>query len=118
MKIIKKITISLLIIIITLAIYNFPVKAFSVSDFTGEKSTINVGEIQNASGKILSVVTLIGSVISVIILVVLGIKYMLGSIEEKANYKRTLMPYVIGVFCVFAASTITGILYQVFSNIK
>ena len=31
-------------------------------------------------------------VLSVIMLIVLGIKYMLGSVDEKANYKETLLP--------------------------
>lgn len=47
-------------------------------------------------GNILGGVQIIGSAISVICLVVLGIKYMMGSVEEKANYKKTLVPYLLG----------------------
>ena len=49
-------------------------------------------------------------------LVVIGIKYMMGSAEEKAEYKKTLMPYIIGAALVFAASAIAGIIYG-FTNV-
>ena len=46
-------------------------------------------------GTILGVVQTVGSLIAIISLIVLGIKYMMGSVEEKAEYKKTLMPYFI-----------------------
>ena len=58
-----------------------------------------------------------GSVISVVVLIVLGIKYMLGSAEEKAQYKKSLQPYVIGSILVFAASVIAGIVFKIITNI-
>lgn len=36
---------------------------------------------------------------------------MTGSVEERAEYKKTLMPYIIGAALVFAASTIAGAIY-------
>ena len=37
---------------------------------------------------------------------------MLGSVEEKANYKQTLIPYVIGAFVLFMGSTIPNVIYK------
>lgn len=71
-------------------------------------------DIAGFGGKILSAVTTAGVVLSVIVLAVLGIKYMLGSAEEKAEYKKTLMPYIIGAALVFGASTIATIVYNFF----
>lgn len=62
--------------------------------------------IQTIGGKVLSAVTTAGIVLSVLMLAVLGVKYMLGSSEEKAEYKKSMMPYLIGALLVFAASTI------------
>ena len=42
---------------------------------------------------------------------------MMGSAEEKAEYKKTLMPYVIGAALVFAASAIAGIIFGFTQNI-
>ena len=69
-------------------------------------------DIKEFGGKILSAVTTAGVVLSVIVLAVLGIKYMLGSAEEKAEYKKTLMPYIIGAALIFGASTIATIVYN------
>ena len=42
---------------------------------------------------------------------------MIGSVEEKAEYKKTLMPFLIGALFVFAASTIASIIYNIAINI-
>ena len=42
---------------------------------------------------------------------------MMGSAEEKAEYKKTLVPYVIGAGLVFAASTIAGVIYTFSQNL-
>lgn len=83
---------------------------FGVSDLSG--NTTGTGQLVRTGNNIVSIITTIGIVVSVIVLAVLGIKYMLGSVEERAEYKRTLMPYLIGAVLVFGASTIAEIIYQ------
>ncbi len=85
------------------------------SKYTGAGSTVQTTKLDNLGQNIIKVVTTIGSIASVIVLVVLGIKYMMGSAEEKAEYKKTLMPYVIGAVFVFAASTIASVIFN-FAN--
>ena len=41
---------------------------------------------------------------------VIGIKYIMGSVEDKAEYKKTLKPYVIGAVLVFGITNILGII--------
>lgn len=84
--------------------------------YTGDSST-DVGRINDLGNQVITVVSTIGSVVSVIVLVILGLKYMMGSAEEKAEYKKTLLPYVIGAALVFAASTIAGIVFSISQNI-
>ena len=55
-------------------------------------SNVNVTGISELGNSIVKILTTVGIVASVIVLVVLGIKYMMGSAEEKAEYKKTLMP--------------------------
>ena len=62
---------------------------------------------------IIYVIQLVGSIVSVIALIVIGMKYMLGSIEEKAEYKKTLLPYLIGCIMVFSISNLVSIIYNV-----
>ena len=72
-------------------------------------------EIQSAGNSIISILQTVGVVLSVVVLMIIGIKYMMGSAEEKAEYKKTLMPYMIGAALVFAASAIAGIVFN-FAN--
>lgn len=62
---------------------------------------------------ILGIVQVAGSVIAVICLIVLGIKYMMGSVEEKAEYKKTLIPYVLGAIMVLGISNFIKLVYKV-----
>lgn len=77
-----------------------------------EKKVVSIGN------KILSIIRLLGTVLSVIMLMIIGIKYMLGSVEEKSQYKQTLIPYVIGALLLFAASVIPQIIYEFLSGKK
>lgn len=77
---------------------------------TGDK--IKTDDITNFSASIINVISIIGSAAAIITLIVLGIKYMMGSAEEKAEYKKTLLPYIIGAAMVFGASVLTGVIYN------
>ncbi len=70
-------------------------------------------EFDKKVNDVVYIVQVVGSIISVIALVAMGIKYMFGSIEERATYKNTMMPYVVGAIMVFGISNVTGILYYI-----
>ena len=108
--------ISIVMIVAMLVAMVSPVFAVNPADIKADES--NTGTITTLGSQIIGIVTTIGSVVAVLILVVLGVKYMMGSAEEKAEYKKTLMPYVIGAVLVFAASTIAGVIFSFSQNIK
>ena len=87
------------------------VYAFSVTDLNG--SQVTDGTTIEYGNKLVTLLTTVGSVFSVVVLIIIGIKYLIGTTEEKAEYKKTLMPYVIGCFLVFTASTIAGVFYTI-----
>lgn len=74
-------------------------------------------DLKDIGGKIIGGIQSVGTVISVMILVVLGIKYMLGSAEERAEYKKTMIPYLIGSVLIFGAVTIASMVYDFSSSI-
>ena len=76
----------------------------------GGISSTDSDKIVNKVNPILGTITVIGIVISAITLTVLGIKYMIGSVEEKAEYKKSMIPYIIGVVLLLAASTAVGLI--------
>ena len=60
----------------------------------------------NMVGIIANTIQVIGIVASVIVLVMLGVKYMVGSVEERAEYKKSMIPYLIGTIMIVAIGTI------------
>lgn len=79
---------------------------YKPSDIDSKSAT----KIETATSKVLTVVSNIGIAISVIVLAILGVKYMLGSVEEKAEYKQDLIPYVIGALILFGITGFVKIL--------
>ena len=75
-------------------------------DMKAEQEMLDVG------GVIIGILQWIGSAVSVIVVVVNGIKYMLASTGEKAEYKKTFIYYVIGSILVFSAVNIMSVVYN------
>ena len=48
---------------------------------------------------------------------VLGIKYMVGSVEEKAEYKKTIIPMIVGMIILVGVGTFVSIIFSVVSRI-
>lgn len=71
------------------------------------------GDIQTVGQKIMGIINTVGVVIAVVILMILGIKYMMGSAEEKAEYKKTMIPYLVGAILIFASTTIVNVVYNI-----
>ena len=68
--------------------------------------------IATIGGNIVNMLTTAGIVIAVIVLLILGIKYMMGSASEKAEYKKTMIPYLVGAVLVLGASSIVKIVFS------
>ncbi len=77
----------------------------------------NVGDNTNTSDtahKVMSTIVVSVQVvaigIAIIVLVILAIKYMLASVNERAELKKSMTVYVIGAIIVFAATGIFNII--------
>ena len=109
-------TVLLIIMMISVSMCCFADGDFTPSSVDGSGATVNTTGVQNIGQNIFAVIRTVGILLSVIILVVLGIKYMMGSAEEKAEYKKTMIPYIVGAALIFAASALSQVLYNVFIN--
>lgn len=67
---------------------------------------------------IVTIMQTVGIVVAVVVLLVLGIKYMMGSAEEKAEYKKTMIPYLIGAILIFASTTIVNVVYNIANGLN
>ncbi len=114
-KVSKILFVVMILMSITLMTFNVNA-AVDPSEYTGNEQ-YDTGGLSELGQNIIQIVSVIGSIASVIVLIILGIKYMMGSAEEKAEYKKTLLPYIIGAALVFAATSIAGIVFQFTTNL-
>ena len=80
--------------------------AINMDAITGDDGTEADGVITTIGNKVLSIITSVGMILAIILVAVLGIKYMMGSTSEKAEYKKSMIPYLIGAVLVFGAAAI------------
>lgn len=73
-------------------------------------SSGGVSSINNTVGNVLGIVTFICYAAAVIMLMMLGIKYVTSSPEGKAEVKKSAVIYVIGAVLVFAAGTVLTVI--------
>ena len=64
----------------------------------------------NVINAIITVIQTIGIILSVIVIGILGVKYMTGSVEERADYKKSLIPYLIGTVLLTTVATVVRII--------
>ncbi|OKZ74603.1 MAG: hypothetical protein BHW00_04415 [Clostridium sp. 26_22] len=72
----------------------------------------NDGGLSNKAGQIMGMIRNVAVIAAVIILMVLGVKYMLGSVEEKADYKKSFIPLIIGIVLVVSATAIATFIFN------
>ena len=75
-------------------------------------------EVVKLGATIVTIMQTVGIVVAVVVLLILGIKYMMGSAEEKAEYKKTMIPYLVGAVLIFASTTIVNVVYNIASGVN
>ena len=117
MKKIIKIFSLIIILILILTDFVFATDATDIGGFIGNTTTVTetVGLTLNS---ILFIIQVIGMAVAIIMLLVLGIKYMVSSVSDRAEIKKHAVVYVVGAILLFGASGIVEIIKQFSENIK
>lgn len=126
----KSLAIIILIIVINIVLFNAnSVQAAGMSDvITGGDDFISAGKsnsisklkldkLKNTSDMIYNVLLISAICIASIYTVILGIKFMIGSVEEKAQVKDALIPFIIGCVVAFGAFGIWKIFITLGNNL-
>lgn len=82
----------------------------------GGSAQIDKGSLKNASSSIYNILLICGMIVAVLIGSIMGIKFMIGSVEEKAEIKAALVPFAIGCIVVFGAFGIWKIVVTIGNN--
>lgn len=77
----------------------------------------NQSDIQSFSSSLYSVLVIAATAVTVVVGIVLGVKYMIGSVEAKAQYKKLLVPYVAGCIAIYGALGIWKILVTILGSV-
>ena len=75
-------------------------------------------EVFNFGRTIVTILQAVGIVVAVVVILVIGIKYIMGSAEEKAEYKKTMIPYLVGAVLIFGATTIVNVVYNLSNSVN
>lgn len=121
-KLVKNLFITILITLILCAF--LPNKIYAVDNIISSgKDFVNKGEgqdnpideeaLRDTSSYIYNVLFTIAVVLAFVIGMIIGIQFIMGSVDEKAKIKETLVPYVIGVFIIFSAFGIWKIVMSI-----
>ena len=76
-------------------------------------ATINGNKFSSVVKTVYNILLIIGVSVSVIIIGIMGIKIITGSVEDKAEIKEQMVPYLIGCGVMFGAFAIWKIVMVV-----
>lgn len=110
-KIVKFITpMILLMALITGLMMTSSYAEVDVTEFTGNTNGTAAEKVTDISQNIIGIVQVVGTAAAVVMLVVLGIKYVIASASEKAEIKKSAPIYVVAAVFIFAAVNILAII--------
>lgn len=82
-----------------------------------QQQAIQDSQIKTVSDQIYNILLAIGTVIAVIIGAILGIQFMVGSMDDKAKVKESLIPFVIGCVIIFGAFGIWKLIATILQDV-
>ena len=84
---------------------------------SSDKNEFSQESINDLSSTIYNVLLIVGVIIAVLVGAIIGIRFMIGSVEERADIKSLLIPYIVGCIVVFGAFGIWKIAVLILSEI-
>ena len=105
--------ISVMIIIMLIGVPCFGTSEIDPETFSPTYKT-NIDSLEEGGEKILGYIVNIAAISSVLILAFLGLKFMVGSVEQKAEYKKSFMPLIVGMFLVLGSSMLVDMFWNSF----
>ena len=109
----EKLKTMLIVVFILSIILTIPTKVFATDDIIrggqnfleagGDTSPIDEGNLKDVSNIVYNILLAVATVVAVLVGAVLGIQFMMGSMEDQAKVKESLIPFIVGCIIVFGA---------------
>lgn len=87
----------------------------TIGDIDGAKAG-DTTKVTNIGGKIINIIQVVGIVVAIAVVLIIGIKYMTGSVEQKAEYKKVMIPYIIGAVLLVAGTSIVKVIFNTINS--
>ena len=87
----------------------------TIGDIDGAKAG-DTTKVTNIGGKIINIIQVVGIVVAIAVVLIIGIKYMTGSVEQKAEYKKVMIPYIIGAVLLVAGTSIVKVIFNAINS--
>lgn len=113
----KKIVLFIIIFLFVLIFFktiSYAGDALVTEDYKTSLKYNDAEYIFTQGAKILKLLRNIAAIVSVLTLSIIGVKYMVGSVEQKAEYKQTMIPVVIGCILIGGLSAVLTIIQSIF----
>ena len=81
-----------------------------------EDNPLDVDNLKNVSDVVYNILLTVGIIAVAIIGLIIGIKYMTGSVSQKAETKELLTPYIVGCVIIFGAFGIWKIVVELLNQ--
>lgn len=126
-RILKKSLILILIFCIFIGLFQTMSNATGSShsdqlmSFIKENHTDSTGaaeKVNKMSATVITAIRIAATCVAIVMLLVLAMKYMIAAPGEKADIKKSAIPYVIGAVVLFGAVGILGIIEKFSTAVK
>lgn len=87
----------------------------TIGDIDGAKAG-DATKVTTIGGKIINIIQVVGIVVAIAVVLIIGIKYMTGSVEQKAEYKKVMIPYIIGAVLLVAGTSIVKVIFNTINS--
>lgn len=82
----------------------------------GQENPLKQDGLKNVSDVVYNILLAVGIIVASIVGLMIGIKYMTGSISQKADTKELLVSYIVGCVVIFGAFGIWKIIVELLNQ--
>lgn len=83
---------------------------------TTQDNPLDITGVQNVTDVLYNILLAVGIIVAVIVGLLIGIKYMTGSVVQKSETKQLLLPYIVGCVVIFGAFGIWKIVVELLNQ--
>lgn len=106
----KKITSVLILIFILLFLLSGVVSADPISAMSGYEGAASSAKLTSAASTMYGIIMMVGAGVASVMIIVMAIKFMTAEAAEKAQVKKNLIGFVIGVVLLVSVVSVLKVL--------